>query len=65
MPAEVIASATADPSPPITEWSSTVMIFVVDAAFQQVGDCFLTSVRMVGEACAGRDAEVVEHEEGC
>lgn len=39
-------------------------ILVVDGAGEDVGYCFLAPVRVVGEAGAGGDAEVVEHEEG-
>ena len=36
---------------------------MVDSAFEKVGDCFLPTMRMVGEACAWVDGEVVEHKE--
>ncbi len=39
-------------------------VFVVDGAVEDVGYCFLASVGVVGEACAGGDGGVVEHEEG-
>lgn len=38
-------------------------IFVVDGTAEEVGDCFLTAVRVIGEACARGDGEVVL--EGC
>ena len=37
---------------------------MVDAAGEEVRDCLLSAVRVVGEAGAGGDGEVVEHEEG-
>lgn len=39
-------------------------VFVVDGAGEEVSDCFLPTVRVVREAGAGVDGEVVEHEEG-
>lgn len=39
-------------------------VFVVDGAGQEVGDGFLAAVRVVREAGAGVDGEVVEQEEG-
>lgn len=39
-------------------------VFVVDGAGEQVGDGFLAAVRVVREAGAGVDGEVVEEEEG-
>ena len=39
-------------------------VFVVDGARQEVCDGLLPTVRMVGEASARRNGEVVEHEEG-
>lgn len=37
---------------------------MVDRAGQQVGNRFLSAVRMIWESCSGLDAEMVEHEEG-
>lgn len=37
-------------------------IFMVDSAFEKVRDGLLATVGVVGKACAGRNAEVVEHE---
>jgi len=34
-------------------------VFVVDGAAEMVGDCFLAAVRVIGEACARGDGEVV------
>ena len=39
-------------------------VLVVHPARQEVGDCFLAAVGVVGEAGAGLNGEVVEHEEG-
>ena len=39
-------------------------VFVVGHSFEHVGDSLLAAVRVVGEAGAGGDVEVVEHEEG-
>lgn len=39
-------------------------VLVVRGALEQVRDGLLAAVRVVGEPCAGRDGEVVEHEEG-
>ena len=39
-------------------------ILMVDGTLEKVGDCFLTAVRVVREARAGGDGEMVEHEEG-
>ena len=39
-------------------------VLVVGGAGEDVGDGFLAAVRVVGEAGAGVDGEVVEHEEG-
>ena len=39
-------------------------VFMIGTAGKKVYDCFLTPVRVVGEAGAGGDGEVVEHEEG-
>ena len=40
-------------------------IFMVDPAFQQVCDCLLSAVGVVGKARARWNAEVVEHQERC
>ena len=37
---------------------------MVDSAGQEIGDCFLAAVRVVGETGAGGDRKVVKQEEG-
>ena len=34
-------------------------IFVVDGAAEEVCDCFLAAVRVIWEACAGSNGEVI------
>lgn len=40
-------------------------VFVLYTASQQVGDSFLTTVRMVRETGRRRNVEMVQHQKGC
>ena len=37
---------------------------MIGAAFQDIGNCFLASMRVVRKTCSLRYVEVIEHEEG-